>query len=72
MPDDVDYDDLKAILADPRSWTPDEASLVRFMIANQKAALAAVHPRDAEARRRLGSVLAQLEQAVRSYEGNVT
>ena len=67
MPDDVDYQWLGELLAHPERWTVEDLSSVRMMIANQKRALADLHPTDFRGSRSAQSVVDELEAALQTY-----
>ena len=48
MPDNVDYEWLGQLLANPGHWTEDEHATAQQMLENQRRALADAHPRDRE------------------------
>jgi len=67
MPDAVDHDWLRELLAQPDRWTEDDASSVRLMIANQRDTLAAMHPQDARGRRSAQELVERLESALEAH-----
>ena len=67
MPDDSDYSWLAWLIAHPEKWTEDDLASVRFMILNQKRAMADLHPKDVKGRQSKQGVVNELEHAMRAY-----
>ena len=66
MPDDQDYADLGTLLADPESWTAEQAETVQGMRRSQEAAIAAWNVKDTRRVAAMSAVIAQMDEAISS------
>lgn len=64
MPDDQDYADLGRLLADPESWTAEQAETVQGMRRSQEAAIAAWNVKDTRRIAEMATVLGQMDEAI--------
>ncbi len=66
MPDTADHEAFDELLARPASWTERERSMVEFSLAEQRAMLAACHPKDLERQASLARIVETIESALGS------
>jgi len=69
VPDDLDYQALKALLDDPEAWTAEQAASAQLLLRGQRDALRTVHPKDQRLRERMQSVVEEIERAIQRWEG---
>jgi hypothetical protein len=55
VPDNLDYEWLGWLVEHPEKWTEEDLAGARFMLANQKSAVEAMHPKDPNGRGGRGS-----------------
>jgi hypothetical protein len=67
VPDDSDYEWLGWLVNHPEKWTESDLSSVRDLIAHQKRAMGAMHPRDEKGRRSAQKVIEELEAAIEEH-----
>jgi hypothetical protein len=68
VPDDQDYADLGALLADPAHWTDEQAATARLVRRAQISALAEVDPRDQKRAADMAVVVKELDSAIAAWE----
>ena len=64
MPNDVDYIWLGEFLGDAPTWSTEDVSTARWLLAKQQQALDDAHPRDKRTREELCRVVEALERAL--------
>jgi hypothetical protein len=64
VPDDVDYIWLGEFLRDAPTWSTEDVSTARWLLAKQQQALDDAHPRDKKTREELCRVVEALEPAL--------
>lgn len=64
MPDNQDHAELGRLLADPESWTAEQAETVQGMRRSQEAAIAAWNAKDTRQVAEMATVLAQTDEAI--------
>jgi hypothetical protein len=67
VPDNLDYEWLGWLVEHPEKWTEEDLAGARFMLANQKSAVEAMHPKDPNGRRAAQEVVDLLEAAIQKY-----
>ena len=68
MPDNQDYADLGALLADPAHWTDEQAAMARLVRRAQIGPLAAVDPRNQKLTADMAAVVKELDSAIAVWE----
>ena len=69
VPDNFDYEQLAQLLSSPRDWTPEDLSVVEFLLEQQRDAVASRHPRD-RWRDPMQRLVEQLEAALGEYRAS--
>jgi hypothetical protein len=64
MPDHQDYAALGRLLADPESWTAEQASTVHGMRRSQSETITSWNPKDVRRVAEMTSVLRQMDEAI--------
>ena len=67
MPDNEDYERLAWLVNHPRNWTDSDAATARWLVANQRSAVDAMHPNDVRGRQSAQKVIDELEAAIEVY-----
>jgi hypothetical protein len=67
VPDDLDYEWVGWLVANPGEWTPRDLELAEAILVNQKEAVKDSHPKDAKGRDRLQAVVTEFESAIAEY-----
>lgn len=68
MPGDQDYADLEALLANPESWTAQQAETVQGLRRSQAAAVAAWNVKDRRRIAEMTTVLGQMDEAISRWQ----